>query len=70
MLSLSINRDNRQNLLAIEVATKQSVTWSNGTHTATPVLVFVKGSDEVMAPFARFINHTELGQFAIKALQE
>ncbi len=60
--------DNRQNLLAIEVATKQHVVWATGTHTATPVLVFAIGSARSITPFGRVMHHTELGQYAIDAL--
>ncbi len=60
--------DNRQNLLAIEVATRQSVVWSNGTHTASPVLVFAKGNEQVTAPFVQFMGHPELGRTIIELL--
>ena len=60
--------DNRQNLLAIEVATRQSVVWSNGTHTASPVLVFAKGNPDVTAPFIQLMDHSQLGQNVIKAM--
>jgi len=54
--------DNRQNLLAVEVANSQSVVWSNGNHTASPVLVFSKGSKKAMAPFSQLMDHSELGR--------
>ncbi|MCP4272473.1 MAG: alkaline phosphatase [Gammaproteobacteria bacterium] len=54
--------DNRRNLLAVEVASSQSVVWSNGNHTATPVLVFSKGSKKAMAPFSQLMDHSELGR--------
>ncbi len=57
------------NLLAIEVATRQSVVWSNGTHTASPVLVFAKGNEKAIAPFSRFLGHPELGQKIIDTLR-
>jgi alkaline phosphatase len=60
--------DNRQNLLAREVAADQMVVWNTGTHTATPVLVFVKGSPEAMAPFGNVLHHTQLGRYAIEAI--
>lgn len=60
--------DNRQNLLAIEVAEQQSVVWSNGTHTASPVLVFAKGNSEASAPFVSFMDHPSLGKKIIKTL--
>jgi len=60
--------DNRQNLLAIEVAEQQSVVWSNGTHTASPVLVFAAGSTEATAPFVEFMDHPSLGKKIMKSL--
>jgi len=54
--------DNRLNLLAVEVANSQSVVWSNGNHTATPVMVFSKGSNKAMAPFSQLMDHSGLGQ--------
>ncbi len=60
--------DNRQNLLAKEVAANQMVVWNTGTHTATPVLVFTKGSPEAMAPFGGLLHHTQLGRYAIEAV--
>ena len=62
--------DNRQNLLAIEVAEKQSVVWSNGTHTASPVLVFSMGSNEATAPFVEFMDHPSLGRKIIKSMSD
>ena len=60
--------DNRQNLLAREVAAAQMVVWNTGTHTATPVLVFAKGSPEAMAPFGDVLHHTQLGRYTIEAI--
>ena len=60
--------DNRQNLLAREVAAAQMVVWNTGSHTATPVLVFAKGSPEAMAPFGDVLHHTQLGRYAIEAI--
>jgi len=54
--------DNRQNLLAIEVANKQSVVWSNGNHTATPVMVFAKGRTNEISTFTQLMDHVQLGQ--------
>lgn len=60
--------DNRQNLLAREVAEGQNVVWATGTHTSTPVLVFSQGPAKAIAPFGKILHHTEVGQQAIKAL--
>ena len=60
--------ENRENLLAQAVATSQQVVWATGTHTSTPVYVFVKGAEQTMRPFAKILHHTQLGQLAIDAL--
>ena len=54
--------ENRRNLLAIEVAEQQNVVWSNGTHTSTPVLVFVQGERKTSEQFIQFMGQPELGQ--------
>jgi len=60
--------DNRQNLLAREVAEGQNVVWATGTHTSTPVLVFTQGPASAIAPFKQVLHHTQVGQKAIDAL--
>ncbi|HEY8034252.1 MAG TPA: alkaline phosphatase [Methylobacter sp.] len=60
---------NRENLLAQAVATSQQVVWATGTHTSTPVFVFVKGEEQTMRPFAKILHHTELGQLMIDVMQ-
>jgi len=60
--------DNRQNLLAIEVAEQQSVVWATGTHTASPVLVFAIGDTEAQIPFVEFMDHPSLGRKIINSL--
>ncbi|MBF4489421.1 alkaline phosphatase [Psychrobacter sp. N25K4-3-2] len=62
--------DNRQNLLAREVAEQQNVVWATGTHTNTPVLVFTQGPGDTTAPFGKVLHHTEVGQHAIEALED
>jgi alkaline phosphatase len=54
--------DNRQNLLAIQVADQQSVVWSNGNHTASPIMVFVSGPKRTSSHFIRLMDHPQLGQ--------
>lgn len=56
------------NLLARELATQQSVVWSTGTHTASPVPVIISGPDAAKAEFNGFMNHVRVGA-AIKMLQ-
>ncbi len=60
--------DNRQNLLALEVATAQFAVWNTGTHTNTPVLVFTKGNEAAREPFSGVLHHTEVGQYMIDAV--
>ncbi len=61
--------DNRQNLLAMEVATSQHVVWSTGTHTSTPVLVFASGPPKVTKDFQKILHHTELANLLKKTIQ-
>ncbi len=62
-------KENRENLLAQAVSASQQVVWATGTHTSTPVFVFVKGEEQAMRPFAKILHHTRLGQLAIDALR-
>ncbi|MDP1770811.1 MAG: alkaline phosphatase [Methylobacter sp.] len=62
-------KENRENLLAQAVSASQQVVWATGTHTSTPVFVFVKGEEQTMGPFAKILHHTQLGRLAIDALQ-
>ncbi|MGZ5008201.1 MAG: alkaline phosphatase [Methylobacter sp.] len=61
-------RENRENLLAQAVAVGQQVVWASGTHTSTPVLVFVKGREQTTKPFGKILHHTDLGRLMIDAL--
>ncbi|MDO9269270.1 MAG: hypothetical protein Q7T96_09180 [Methylobacter sp.] len=62
-------KENRENLLAQAVAVSQQVVWATGTHTSTPVFVFVKGEEQAMRPFAKILHPTRLGQLMIDALR-
>lgn len=61
-------KENRENLLAQAVASSQQVVWATGTHTSTPVYVFVSGPEQTIRPFAKILHHTQVGQLAIDAL--
>ena len=61
-------KENRENLLAQAVAGSQQVVWATGTHTSTPVYVFVNGPEQTLRPFGKILHHTQLGQLAIDAL--
>lgn len=60
--------DNRQNLLAREVAEAQNVVWATGTHTSTPVLVFAQGPSE--EKFSKILHQTQVGQYAMKSFEK
>ena len=62
-------KENRENLLAQAVASSQQVVWATGTHTSTPVYVFVNGPEQTLRPFAKILHHTQVGQLAIDALR-
>jgi len=62
-------KDNRENLLAAIVSSKQQVVWASGTHTSTPVFVFTKGNERVIEPFANILHHTDIGRLMIDALR-
>ncbi|PKM12789.1 MAG: alkaline phosphatase [Gammaproteobacteria bacterium HGW-Gammaproteobacteria-3] len=61
--------DNRENLLAQAVATSQQAVWSTGTHTSTPVYLFVQGPKPSLKAFSKILHHTDVGRLAIEALQ-
>ncbi|RTZ21774.1 alkaline phosphatase [Vibrio penaeicida] len=62
--------DNRQNLLARELAEQQGVVWSTGSHTSTPVFLFAQGEDEAVAPFtSKLLHHTDIGRFMIDIIE-
>ncbi len=55
-------------LLARVTANQMGLTWSTGTHTSTPVLVFAAGPGESARPFADIIHHTDLPKYMGKAM--
>jgi alkaline phosphatase len=46
------------------------VVWSNGNHTATPVMVFASGPKQTTAQFIQLMDHPQLGQKLIKIVKE
>ena len=62
-------KDNRENLLAEVVGSKQQTVWASGTHTSTPVFVFAKGNKQAIEPFANILHHTDVGRLTIEALR-
>jgi len=61
-------QDNRENLLAQAVSTEQQVVWATGTHTSTPVYVFVTGPRSAIQAFTKILHHTQIGKLALEAL--
>jgi len=60
--------ENRENLLAQAVSAGQQAVWATGTHTSTPVYVFVTGPDSAIQPFTKILHHSQIGRLAIDAL--
>ncbi|MDK1287959.1 alkaline phosphatase [Pseudoalteromonas umbrosa] len=50
------------NLIGRALSTKQNIVWSTGTHTHTPVGVFVLGPEHAIKQFSGFYTHVELGK--------
>lgn len=63
-------QSNRENLLAQAVSADQQAVWATGTHTGTPVYVFVTGPDSSVRPFNKILHHTQIGKLAIDALRD
>ncbi len=61
-------KENRENLLAQAVSAGQQAVWATGTHTSTPVYVFVTGPDSAIRPFTKILHHSQIGRLAIDAL--
>ena len=60
--------ENRENLLAQAVSGQQQAVWSTGTHTSTPVYVFIKGPQYLYPAFRKILHHTDIGRLAIESL--
>ena len=55
-------------LISRAIGAEQSVAWSNGSHTASPVPVYAFGPDNIVNQFSTLQHHTHLGQKMINAL--
>ncbi|MCA9565571.1 MAG: alkaline phosphatase, partial [Myxococcales bacterium] len=60
------SEDTRASLLARALGEQQSVTWSTGTHTSTPVELLALGPDSVTALFNGLMHHAEVGQTLLR----
>ncbi len=50
------------NLLARELAAQQNVVWATGTHTASPVPVFVLAPQATLDRFSGIMTHAQIGE--------
>src|SRR5690554_3670670 len=50
------------NLLASELAAQQNVVWATGTHTASPVPVFVLAPQATLHRFSGIMTHAQIGE--------
>jgi len=55
-------------LISRAIAPEQSVAWSNGTHTASPVPVYAFGPETVVNQFSTMQHHINIGQKLMSAL--
>jgi alkaline phosphatase len=62
-------RSNKENLLAQALANEQQAVWATGTHTSTPVYVFVKGNKKITSGFKKLLHHIDIGRLSIEALK-
>ena len=57
-------------LISRAIASEQSVAWSNGSHTASPVPVYAFGPEAIANKFSTMQHHINIGQKLIDALIE
>lgn len=58
------------NLIGRALSAEQNVVWGTGTHTASPVPVYVFGPQTITQQFSTMQHHTELSQKMMSALLE
>ena len=56
------------NLIGRALSAEQNVVWGTGTHTASPVPVYVFGPESLAKQFSTMQHHTEIAQKMMKAL--
>ena len=62
--------DDHGPLISRAIGAEQSVAWSNGSHTASPVPVYAYGPEVIVNKFSTLQHHTDIGQKMIDALIE
>lgn len=60
--------DLHANLIGRALSAEQNVVWGTGTHTASPVPVYVFGPSSITKQFSTMQHHTEIAQKMMKAL--
>ncbi len=60
--------DLHANLIGRALSAEQNVVWGTGTHTASPVPVYVFGPSSITKQFSMMQHHTEVAQKMMKAL--
>lgn len=60
--------DDHGPLISRAIAAKQSVAWSNGSHTAAPVPVYAYGPEDIANQFSTMQHHINIGQKLMDAL--
>ncbi len=60
--------ENRSNIVARMLGEQQSVVWGTGTHTDTPVGVFLYGPQTYLDQFKGIMTHPEVGALAGRAV--
>ena len=56
------------NLIGRALSAEQNIVWGTGTHTASPVPVYVFGPPSITKQFSTMQHHTEIAQKMMKAL--
>lgn len=56
------------NLIARALAAEQNIVWGTGTHTASPVPVYVFGPEKITVQFSRILHHTDIAKTMMLAL--
>lgn len=56
------------NLIGRALSAEQNIVWGTGTHTASPVPVYVFGPEAITKQFSTLQHHTELAQKMMRAL--
>ena len=60
--------ENRSNIVGRMLGEQQHVVWGTGTHTDTPVGVFLYGPEKYVDQFKGIMTHPEVGQIAGRAV--